>query len=68
MSEEIKKEYKIKVKFVFEGTVDVLAETEEKAVEIVENNFHLVLGEDIEETNDMIKDWNFNVHPEKIVK
>jgi hypothetical protein len=64
-----KKKYKIKTKFVFEGEFYISAENREQAKECVVKHCGLVLGGDIHSTlPDEIVSWNFNVHPEKIVR
>lgn len=62
------KTYKIKVKFVFEGEVEVFADSKAEAKEIVEKDFGLVLGRDLETSSEAVNDWTFNIHPVKIVK
>lgn len=63
------KEYAIKTKFVFEGTFTVKAHDKKQAREFVEKHCGLVLGGDIHSSlpSDEI-DWNFSVHPQKIVR
>nr|DAL13640.1 MAG TPA_asm: hypothetical protein [Caudoviricetes sp.] len=64
-----KKEYSVKTKFVFEGTFTVKANDKEQAREYVEKHCGLVLGGDIHTSlPDEIIDWNFSVHPQKIVR
>lgn len=60
------KNYKIKVRFTFTGTVSVKAKSMADAKEMVDKHFggfdmkfHSVLPEEI------IDDWKFPVHPEK---
>lgn len=67
--EPSKKDYQIKTKFVFEGTFTVKAESKQEARELVEKHCGLVIGGDIHTTlpSDEI-DWNFSVHPQKIVR
>lgn len=63
------KEYSVKTKFVFEGTFTVKAHDKVQAREYVEKHCGLVLGGDIHTTlPDEIIDWNFSVHPQKIVR
>ncbi len=63
------KDYAIKVKFIFEGEVIVKAETKEEAKEIIKSDFNNTLGEiGTGIYGDEIKDWNFPIHPEKIIK
>lgn len=62
------KTYTIKTKFIFEGKFYITAESEEQAKKYVMKHCGLVLGGDIHTTlpND-ICDWDFNIHPNKIV-
>ena len=63
------KEYKVKTKFVFEGEFYIKAENKEQAKEYVQKHCGLVLGGDIHTSlTDEICNWNFNVHPDKIIK
>lgn len=64
-----KRKYTVKTKFVFEGEFYIKAESKEQAKWYVMNHCGLVLGGDIHTTlNDDEVDWEFNVHPDKIVK
>lgn len=64
-----KRKYKVKTKFVFEGEFYITAESKAEAKYLVENHCALVLGGDIHTTLPTeICDWNFNIHPDKIVK
>lgn len=64
-----KKEYTVKTKFVFEGEFYIKAESKEQAREFVEKHCGLVIGGDIHSTlPDQDVNWQFNVHPKKIVK
>lgn len=64
-----KKEFTVKAKFVFEGEFYIKAESKEQAKEYVMNHCSLVLGGDIHTLlPDYICDWEFNVHPQKIVR
>ena len=64
-----KKEYTIKTKFVFEGEFYIKAESKEQAKEYVIKHCGLCLGGDIHTSlpND-ICDWDFNVHPQMVVR
>lgn len=63
------KKYTIKTKFVFNGEFYITAESKEQAKEYVMKHCGLVLGGDIHTSlPDEICDWNFDVHPNKIVK
>lgn len=57
-----KYKYKVPVKLIFTGTVDVLAEDEEEAKDIVMDNFGGILN--LAENNccDDIKDWDMDLH------
>ena len=64
-----RKEYTIKTKFVFNGEFYITAESKEQAKEYVMKHCGLVLGGDIHTTlPNEICDWDFDVHPNKIVK
>ena len=64
-----KRKYTVKTKFVFEGEFYITAESKEQAKEFVKNHCGLVLGGNIHTTlNDDEVDWEFDVHPDKIVK
>lgn len=65
-----RKEYTIKTKFVFNGEFYITAESKEQAKEYVMKHCGCVLGVDNIHTSlpDEICDWNFDVHPNKIVK
>ena len=60
------KQYKAKIKFTFEGTVDVNAENKAEAHEFLTKHFGMVVG-DIHSVldDDEIPDWDFPVHPER---
>jgi len=66
---EKKKEYTVKTKFVFEGEFYVKAASLEQAREYVGKHCGFVIGGNIHSTlpKDDV-DWNFNVHPKKIVR
>lgn len=63
-----KKIYTVPTKFVFKGTFRIKAESQEQAEEYVHKHCGLVIGGDIHSTlpEDEV-DWEFGVHPEKIV-
>ena len=63
-----KKPYKVRTRFIFEGDFEVKADEKEQAKEYVERHCGLVIGGNIHSTipSDTI-DWNFNVHPSKII-
>lgn len=59
------KRYKIKTKFIFEGTFEVLADSKKDAIRTVNEDCGLSIGE-VHTTNDyQVKDWNFDMTPEK---
>lgn len=64
-----KKEFTVKAKFVFEGEFYIKAESKEQAKEYAINYCGLVLGGDIATTlPDDICNWDFNIHPQMIVR
>jgi hypothetical protein len=64
-----KKEYTVKTKFIFEGEFYVKVESREQALEFVGKHCGLVIGGDIHSTlPDEDVNWNFDVHPKKIVR
>ncbi len=64
-----KKTYTVKTKFVFEGEFYIKAESKAQAREFVGKHCGLVIGGDIHTSlPDNVVDWDFNVHPEKIIK
>jgi hypothetical protein len=64
-----KKEYTVKTKFIFEGEFYVEAESREQALEFVGKHYGLVIGGNIHSTlPDEDVNWNFDVHPKKIVR
>lgn len=58
--------YKVKVRYIFEGTYTVVAESREEAEAMVTEDCGLVLGGNIHTTrdDDEVKDWNFGCHPD----
>lgn len=64
-----KKQYTVKTKFVFEGEFYITAQSKEQAKDYVMKLCGLVLGGNIHTTLPVeVCDWDFNVHPVKIVK
>ena len=62
------KTYTIPVKYVFEGTFTIKADSLEDAVEMIDKQCGLVLGGNIHTLlNDDEVDWDFNIHPEIII-
>ena len=62
------KETAVEVEIKFKGTVYVRGDvpTEEKAVQIVKDDFAAVLGK-IHSSNDwVIVDWDFSTHPDEM--
>ena len=60
------KDFKVKVRYVFVGWYDVSAENEQQARRIAKEDCGFVIGGDIHTSNSMhVKDWEFDVHPEK---
>lgn len=62
-----RKDYTVKVKFVFEGEVTVHATSKKEALESVKNGFGAVIGS-VQPSTPEIIDWDIPVHPQKIVK
>lgn len=63
------KKYRVKTKFVFEGEFYVKAESKKEAKKMVEESCGLCLGGNIHsDLNDEDVDWEFPVHPKKIVR
>lgn len=58
--------YKVKVRYIFEGTYTVVAEDREKTEAMVSEDCGLVLGGNIHTTrdDDEVTDWNFGCHPD----
>jgi hypothetical protein len=60
--------YRVKVRYTFEGWYEITAEDERRAREIAERDCGFVIGGNIHTSNGMhVKDWEFCVHPEKKV-
>ena len=62
-----RRDYTVKVKFVFEGELTVYTTSKKEALESVRNNFGAVLGNITASTPEIIN-WDIPVHPQKIVK
>lgn len=61
--------YKAKVRFIFEGIVEVEANDGSQAQEHIDRHVGLCIGGDIHTTlDDEDVDWDFNVHPEKEIE
>ena len=58
--------YKVKVRYIFEGTYTVAAEGREEAEAMVTEDCGLVLGGNIHTTrnDDEVTDWHFGCHPD----
>ena len=58
--------YKVKVRYIFEGTYTVAAEDREEAERMVTEDCGLVLGGNIHTTrdDDEVADWNFGCYPD----
>jgi hypothetical protein len=64
----MKKEFEVEVSYVFKGKFFIKAESQEEANEYAEKHCGLVLGGDIHSTlMDEDVNWDFPVHPEKII-
>ncbi len=62
-------QFKVKTKFVFEGTFTANADSREEAEEMVKNGCGLCLGGNIHTThNDEDINWEFDVHPEMVIE
>lgn len=65
----MKKVYTVPMKFVFSGEFYIKADSQEQAEEYAQKHCGLVIGGDIHSTlPDENVDWNFDVHPEKIIE
>lgn len=62
-----RKDYKVKVKFVFEGTVDMYSLSKKDALEEVQKHFGALLGK-VQATSPEIINWDIPTHPQKFVK
>lgn len=64
-----KKQFKIRVKFVFSGHAVVSVATRQEAEAIVEKGLCALLGEVQADpsTEDKIKDWQFGTHADTVV-
>ncbi len=62
-----RKDYKVKVKLVFEGTVDMYSLSKKDALEEVQKYFGALLGE-VQATSPEIINWDIPIHPQKIVR
>lgn len=61
--------YTVPMKFVFEGKFFIKAASKEQAREYAEKHCGLVISGDIHSTlPDDCVDWDFPVHPQKVVK
>jgi len=54
--------YRVPVKLIFTGTVDVIAEDDSKAEDIVLDNFGGILDHAENNLRDEITDWNMSIH------
>lgn len=62
-----RRDYTVKVKFVFEGEATVYTFSKKEALESVKKNFGVVLGS-IQSNAIEIINWDFPVHPKKTVR
>jgi len=59
------KNFKISVKYVFSGTIDITADNKEEAERIFQEQVGVTFGE-INTTNDkQVKTWDFLIHPDE---
>ncbi|MDR2911834.1 MAG: hypothetical protein LBV38_00820 [Alistipes sp.] len=57
--------YKVKVRYTFEGWFEIEAGSEQQAREIALRDCGFVIGGNIHTSNSMhVKNWEFGVHPE----
>lgn len=64
-----KKVYTVPVKFVFEGKFFIKADSKEQAKEFADKQCGMVTNNGIHSTlSDEDVNWDFPVHPEKIIK
>ena len=57
--------YRVNVRYTFDGWFNITAESEDRAREIAEQDCGLVIGGDIHTSNPMhVKGWDFAPHPE----
>ncbi len=61
---KIMKDFKVPVKYVFEGFCEISALNKEEAKREVKENCGMVLG-DMSITSNSVRDWEFPVHPDK---
>lgn len=61
--------YKARVRFIFDGIIEVNAKDKLEAFEYLNKHVGLCLGGDIHTSlsDDEIPTWDFPVHPEKII-
>lgn len=62
-----RRDYKVKIRFVFEGEAKVYATSKEEAKQIVKDSFGMRCGE-IHASAPNILDWDIDMTPNKIVK
>ena len=62
-----RRDYTVKVKYVFEGEVTVYTTSKKEALESVRNNFGAVIG-NVQRSTPEIINWDIPVHPQKFVK
>lgn len=62
-----RRDYKVKIRLVFEGEVNVYSLSKKEALEAVRNSFGAVLG-NVQSTTTEIINWDLPIHPEKIVR
>ena len=58
---------RVNVKYVFEGYFLIDTPLGTDVAEIVSRDCGLVMGGGIHTTNEMVKDWNFDPHPEAVI-
>jgi hypothetical protein len=63
----MEKVYKVKVRYVFEGTFEIEARSKAEARDIAEKSCGMTCG-DIQAVDVGVQDWEFPVHPDKTIK
>lgn len=63
------KKYRARVRFIFDGTIDVNAEDKMEAYEYLDKHVGLVMGGHIHTSlgDEEIPDWQYPMHPDKII-
>ena len=59
--------FKAQVRFTFEGTVNVTADSREESKRFLQDDFGMTIGNIHTTSDDEISDWEFPVHPDKTI-